>query len=264
MSKRLKLQRDEAEVILRTNEKNIDATTKRLLQKVVDKRPLSEEEIGEIEGIIANAKLQVQIASGEFADDPQVPADPDSERTLLANQKRQEKREKIIARRQLVFEMRCQHPPVTVREICRRLSISMDTCMSDIAAIKAEHSKVLSETGENLAKLGGTVAQYDLIYRKAMSLGDSYTSPMAKAAFLRTAISALDSKSRLMGDTGIIQRVPERQEILVAHADAGTVRERAAKLLEAQKSSGDVIELPKLENRRDELDAAIDAEEDDE
>ena len=265
MSKRLKLQREEAEVILRTNEKNVDATTKRLLQKVVDKRPLSEEEIGEIEGIVINAKLQVAVATGTFQTDDQAPPDPESEASLIANQKRQEVKDRIAARRQIVFEMRCQHPPVTVRDICKRLSISMDTCMSDIAAIKKEHATVLSQTDENLTKLGGTVAQYDLIYRKAMTLGDQFTAPMAKAAFLRTAISALDSKARLMGDTGIIQRVPERQEILVAHADAGTVRERAAKLMAAQEErTSDVIELPKLKERRDEIDDAVEREMEDE
>jgi hypothetical protein len=266
MSKRLKLQRAEAEVILRTNEKNIDATTKRLLQKVVDKRPLSEEEIGEIEGIVANAQLQVQINTGDFQDDPvdQAPPDKESEAELEAVRKREAKKERVIARRQLVFEMRCQHPPVTVREICKRLSISMDTCMSDIQAIKLTHQQVLSETGENLAKLGGTVAQYDLIFRKAMTLSDAYTSPMAKAAMMRTALTALDGKTRLMGDTGIILRVPERQEILVAHADAGTVRERAAKLMQAQEQrTSNTIELPRIENKsRTELDDAIDAEAD--
>lgn len=264
MSKRLKLQRAEAEVILRTNEKNVDATTKRLLQKVVDKRPLSEEEIGEIEGIVANANLQVQIASGEFAEDPpdQAPPDKESEVELEELRKREAKKEKIVARRQLVFEMRCQHPPVTVREICKRLSISMDTCMKDIQAIKLTHAQILSETGENLAKLGGTVAQYDLIFRKAMTLSDSYTSPMAKAAMMRTALTALDGKTRLMGDTGIILRVPERQEILVAHADAGTVRERAAKLMQAQEQrTSSTIELPRIEAAtRTEMDDAVDAE----
>lgn len=265
MSKRLKLQREEAEVILRTNEKNVDATTKRLLQKVVDKRPLSEEEIGEIEGIIANAKLQVSIATGTFEDESaQLPPDARSEIELRDKLKRDEKRDRILARRQIIFEMRCQHPPVTVREICKRLSISMDTCMKDIAAIKDTHAKIMSETDENLTKLGGTIAQYDLIYRKAMTLADNYTSPMAKAAMLRTCLSALDSKSRLMGDTGIILRVPERQEILVAHADAGTVRERAAKLMAAQEErTSDVIDLPRIERTsRTEMDDAIDDEAD--
>ena len=46
---KIKLKASEAAVILRTNQGNIDAAAKRILQKVVDKRPLSEDEIGELE-----------------------------------------------------------------------------------------------------------------------------------------------------------------------------------------------------------------------
>ncbi len=242
MSGRLKISPEEAKVILRTNEKNVDASTKRLLQKVVDKRPMSEEEIGELEGIIVNAQLvgQHNHALNNIA------AETDNK---LAKLTRRELEISIENRRRIIAELRSQQPPLSVRKIAEKLDVTTATVMNDINAIRAQHERIM-DSSKTLEMLGQTVNQYDILHGKAMALCDSFSSPMAKAAFLRTAISALDSKSKLMGETGIIHRVPERQEILVAHADAGTVRQRIEKLIRAQETrAAPVLELgsPKKE-----------------
>jgi hypothetical protein len=231
MSKRFKLDPEAAAVILRTNENNVDAATKRLLQKVVDKRPLSEEEIGELEGIQANHQLLEEAKTKDI--------EPAGDQTAAVatrfNFKKAERDLAVQSRRRLVLELRTQHPPVTIREIARRLEISTDTVQKDIDAIKETHAKVL-DGALTLHILGQTCEQYDILYGKAMALAEKFTSPMAKAAFIRTAISALDSKSRLMGETGIIHKVPERHEHLVAAVNGGaTVRDRVSKLIIAQE-----------------------------
>lgn len=237
MSKRITLKAEEAAVILRTNEANVDATTKRLLQKVVDKRPLSEEEIGELEGIVANQQLLQEHKDSALAEG----ADTPDAKVTRHNFKRAERDLAVQSRRQTILEMRTQHPPVPIRAIAERLGISTDTVCKDIDAIRERHSKILDGT-MSVALLGQTCQQYDVLYGKAMALAEKYTGAQAKAAFMRTAISALDAKGRLMADTGVIQRVPERHEVLVA--DAGSVMDRVAKLAAAQaKRTSDVIDV---------------------
>jgi hypothetical protein len=239
-AKRFKLSPEEAAVILRTNESNVDAMTKRLLQKVVDKRALSEEELGELEGITANHQLALAAKEHVLETGEDTPH-------ALATRKAYKNAERdlaVQARRRMVLELRTQQPPMSIRDIAKRLDCATDTVTKDLQALKENHGKIL-DSSFTLKILGQTVEQYDILYGKAMALGDHYSSPMAKAAFLRTAISALDSKSKLMGETGIIHRVPERQEILVAHADAGTVRDRVGRLIRAQEQrTSKTIELP--------------------
>lgn len=256
------LKANEAATILAANVKNIDSRSKRILQKVVDKKPLSDEEVGELEGIVANAKVYQdlndvgpevseseirQVAAGETELSSAIET-----RSLRAIMKEGEEaieaHEYAVtqrkARRRLVMELRMQHPPMPSRQIAEKLKVNRSTILNDIKMIKREHEKVL-DTSRTIELLGNTAEQYDVISGKAMTLADQYTNPMAKAALLRTALAAMDSKSRLMMETGIIHRVPERQEILVAHADAGTVRDRVAKLIHAQEQrSSKVLELP--------------------
>lgn len=237
---RIQLKPEEAAVILRTDEKNVDAQTKRLLQKVVDKRPLSEEELGALEGIVANEMLRKKYQAHALQPGEDTPDAKKTRNTFRAIE------QDIVqaARRRVVFELRNQHPPFTVREIADKMGIATDTVIRDLRAIRDQHNKVLDGSA-TIRILGHTCEQYDVLHGKAMALAELYTSPMAKAAFLRTAISALDSKAKLMGETGIIHRVPERQEILVAHADAGTVRDRVARLVHAQEHrTSKTIELP--------------------
>lgn len=239
----LKLKPSEAKVILAANVKNMDSRSKRILQKVVDKSPLSDDEIGELEGIVAAGRLELQLLEGKLEDKGSESA-AELRNTFEHIEANMERRAKILDRRRIVMEWRCQHPPVPIKEICKRLNVCIDTVMNDIKRIKESHERAI-DASTSIRILGQTVEQYDVLHGKAMHLVDQYSSPMAKAALLRTAISALDSKARLMGETGIIHRVPERQEILVAHADAGTVKERVAKLIHAQEQrTSKTLELP--------------------
>ena len=238
----LKLTANEAATILKANTLNIDHASKRILQKVVDKRTLSEDEVGILEGIIANDDLKLAMRSKTDLCDVQ------DGTTKLTKMQLSEKRQIAIDRQKIVAELRNQHPPVTIRDIAERLGVHTDTIQADMRAIREQNSRVLSAE-LSVQILGETVAQYDVLHGKCMALADKFSSPMAKSALLRTAISALDSKSRLMGETGIIHRVPERQEILVAHADAGTVRSRVAKLIRAQdERKAETIELMPAES----------------
>ncbi len=244
---KLALTAPEAATILKANAKNIDTASKRILQKVVDKRPLSEDEIGELEGIVAGAELESAAAKGllEPGEGGEVLSTTEQiDGKTFPDNNSQERMIEIQDRRRQVLAMRLQHPPVPIRKIAKYFGVANDTICRDLKNLKKEHGRILN--GETtLEMLGQTVAQYDLLHGKALQLVDSFSSPMAKAALLRTAISALDSKSRLMGETGVIHRVPERQEILVAHADAGTVRDRVAKLMRAMdERSSPTLVLP--------------------
>lgn len=250
--KQFKLKPAEARVILDTDAKNFDATTKRLLQKVVDKRPLSEEEKGELEGIMAAHKLHEDVTSlskdrgdGEGNGMPEPMAAGQVARKIdqRLNHKwtdpvrlyqAAEENEELWDRRRVVMEMRSQHPPVSLNKIAEKLGIDHATVRRDILQSRRRYASVLGQKF-TLQMLGRTVDQYDVILGRAMSMIDQFSSPMAKAAFLRTAVSALDSKTRLMTETGIIQRVPERTEMLVAHANIGSVRERVQNLMIALK-----------------------------
>lgn len=234
MSAPLSLKPGEARTILTADRANMDGRSKRILQKVVDKRPLSDDEVGELEGIVAGDKM-MQRALGDRLE----PTDQ-SERTLEViddairlNNERSEQAIERNNRRQVVLEMRMQHPPMAIRAIAKQLGVTTDTIMRDIKANRAKQAKILDVSNTQL--LGQTLSQYDIIHGTAMALVGSYSSPMAKAALLRTALSALDGKTKVMGETGVIHRVPERSEILVAHADRGTVRDRVAKLIHAQE-----------------------------
>jgi DNA-binding Lrp family transcriptional regulator len=231
----LKLTANEAATILKANLGNIDHASKRILQKVVDKRTLSDDEIGTLEGIVAN-----QGASDAEKNYALVPAGTKK----LTEFETSEIKLADIDRQKLVAELRRQHPPVPMREIATRLGVGLDRVFRDVKAIEKRNSAILNAE-HSIQILGETVAQYDVLHGKCMALADKFTSPMAKSALLRTAISALDSKTRLMGETGIIHRVPERQEMLVVHADAGTVRSRVAALMRAQaERKSDTFELP--------------------
>jgi predicted ArsR family transcriptional regulator len=243
MSAPLKLTPREAKTILNANQSNMDSRAKRILQKVVDKRPLSDDEIGELEGIVVIETLVARVAEN-LEVPPEIAIGTAT--TIKCAMNKSERELQIIEarnRRKIVVELRAQHPPVPIREIAKRLGVNADTICEDLKKLRKQHEKVLDGV-DTLKILGQTVEQYDIMHGKALAWADAFSSPMAKAALLRTAISALDSKSRLMAETGIIHKVPQRQEILVAHADAGTVRERVAKLIRAQEDrSGDVLEL---------------------
>ena len=244
----LKLKPSEAATILAANAKNMDNRSKRILQKVVDKNPLSDEEIGELEGLVAAGRLAAKLEDGSLSvteeEEETIPLSSDLIPSKMVLRERMARRAAIEDRRRIVLELRCQHPPVSQVEIARRLKVNRTTIINDIQRIREKQEKTIDHS-TSLRLLGQTVDQYDILHGKAMALVDQYSSPMAKAALLRTAISALDSKTRVMGDTGMIVRVPERQEILVAHADAGTVKERVAKLIQAQEQrTSKTLELP--------------------
>ncbi len=239
-NKRMKLSAEEASVILRSNEKNVDAITKRLLQKVVDKKTLSEEEIGELEGIVANETLRKTHQAMALAPD----ADTPDAIVTRTNFKKMERDVSVQARRRIIVELRTQQPPVPIRQIAERLNIATDTVCKDIAAIREQNREIL-DGSKTLEILGQTCTQFDILYGKAMTLMEQYSGPMAKAAFLRTAISALDSKAKLMGETGIIHRVPERLEVDVNDQRAGNVRDKVARLVHAMdQRTSSTIELP--------------------
>ena len=245
----LKLKPSEAATILAANAKNMDNRSKRILQKVVDKNPLSDEEIGELEGLVAAGWLAAKLEDGSLSvtdeeEEETIPLSSDILPSKMIMRERMSRRAALEDRRRIVLELRCQHPPVSQVEIARRLKVNRTTIINDIQRIREKQEKTIDHS-TSLRLLGQTVDQYDILHGKAMALVDQYSSPMAKAALLRTAISALDSKTRVMGDTGMIVRVPERQEILVAHADAGTVKERVAKLIHAQEQrTSKTLELP--------------------
>jgi len=225
---------------------------KKILQKVVDKKRLSENEVGDLEGIIANEKLNRCLNTGDMPT-----ATARTSKAPLAVKKTRMAFRKIddeiavFDRRRQVMEYRMQHPPMTVRAIAAKMEISVPTVLNDMQAIRDRHNRIL-DTRHTMRLLGQTVEQYDILHGKALALADSFTSPMAKAALLRTAISALDSKSRLMGETGVIHRVPERQEILVAHTNVGSVKERVARLIRAQEErTSPTLELPAAEDDAD-------------
>ena len=236
----LKLTPTEAATILKANLNNIDHASKRILQKVVDKRTLSDDEVGTLEGIIANDRVMGRGRREAREENESLMP----EGTLaLATTRISEQKQEALDRQKVVAEWRRQHPPVPIREIAKRLGVHTDTVQTDIKAIRAQNQRILSAE-LSVQILGETVSQYDVLHGKCMVLADLFTSPMAKAALLRTAISALDSKAKLMAETGIIHRVPERQEILVAHANAGTVKSRVAALMKAQRQrKSDVLEL---------------------
>ena len=138
---------------------------------------------------------------------------PGTDQQPLGRRARQRERDfAVTARRQLILEMRFRHPPVTIRDIGKKLGISTTTVMLDLKAIRTSNAKLLNcPDGRDL--LAETLAKFELIAAKCMTLADSHAGTQAKTGFIRAATTALEAKNKLMLDAGIIERAPARTTI---------------------------------------------------
>lgn len=201
----MNLTADQAKIVLASDATNVTEHEKRLLQKVVDKKPLSDAERGKLEGVMAKANSdQLRIRTAASAGKAEARK---TKSTIAIGTKDFA----IAARRRLVLELRMRHPAPSISAIAEELKVNRDTIWRDICALRKEHAEVLDGRA-NMELLGQTLAQYDILHGKSMALAEQFSGPNAKATLLRTAGAALDSKTRLMADTGVIRRAPVKTE----------------------------------------------------
>lgn len=117
------------------------------------------------------------------------------------------------ARRRMVLELRCQWPPLGIRQIAEQLGISRNVVWDDLQALKQVHSDMLD--GRDTAEIvGRTLDQWDIIIGKAMKGVETYSSPLHKAAMLRTASRGLEMKMKLLEQTGLMAQMGKTLDTL--------------------------------------------------
>lgn len=106
----------------------------------------------------------------------------------------------------MVLELRCQWPPMGIRQIAEKLGITRSIVWDDLQALKAIHRDMLD--GRDTAEMvGKTIDQWDIIIGKAMAGVETYSNPLHKAAMLRTASRGLEMKMDLLKETGLIEQM---------------------------------------------------------
>ena len=198
---------EEATTVLAANAKNLPDDVTAALRQVASGQPLETKQREILESIVAEGKAkQNATATAREADPKDRP-----EKKIGRNGKKRERDLAVHARRLLILDMRFRHPPVPMRQIAKDLNISTNTVVADMNAIRRDNAELLSgNAGRDL--LGETLARYELIAGKAMTMAEDHKGTNAKARFLRTATDALEAKTRLALDAGVIRKAPTKIE----------------------------------------------------
>ena len=195
----------DAKTIIKADDSNAVKREAEIVERVAQGRALTAETRGELEGTILNAEMaQISTTTATSKDAGKHRSPGKHAARDLA----------IAARRQLVLEARTHYPPFTIRQIAERLKIAVQTVMRDIAALREQNAHILDGSA-NAEILGRAFMQLDILYGKAISQAENYTSPTSKAQFQRNAAQALEAKIKLMLDTGVLKKAPDRQEVTV-------------------------------------------------
>lgn len=187
---------EDARTVLDADDAN-RRSSKRVVQKAAEKKPLSKRERSELEGVATPKPLP-----------PKAPEQPKKR----GNGRSAEKDLAVIARRRRVYRMRMEHPPVPIREIANLLDVDTKTVMSDLKALRASFAKA-DIARENIEALGKSIAELEILAGEALADMKRYTAAGDRAMLARTALAALKERNQILMDVGIITKVPDKIEL---------------------------------------------------
>jgi hypothetical protein len=117
------------------------------------------------------------------------------------------------ARRKLVLELRCQWPPMGIRQIAEKLGITRNMVWDDLQALKQMHADII-DGRDTAAMVGETMDLWEMIVGKALRLVDTYSNPLAKAAMLRVAGTGLENRMALLREAGLLDQMAKSIDTL--------------------------------------------------
>ena len=114
--------------------------------------------------------------------------------------------EVIAERRDTVWEMLVRGVPQVV--IAKTLNVHRNTIANDVRELRRTHREDVADNDVH-DTLGDAVAKFDEIFKYAMQEYSTVEKPREKAQFLEKALSAMDKKTRLLVETGILPKAAQ-------------------------------------------------------
>lgn len=114
--------------------------------------------------------------------------------------------EAIAERRETVWEMLVRGVPQVV--IAKTLNVHRNTIANDVKELRRTHRKEVKDNDVH-ETLGDSVAKFDEIFKYAMQEYSTVEKPREKAQFLEKALSAMDKKTRLLVETGVLPKAAQ-------------------------------------------------------
>lgn len=115
-------------------------------------------------------------------------------------------KEDIADRRKTVWEMLVRGIPQVV--IASTLNVHRNTIANDVKELRKQHREQVKDTDVH-ETLGDSVAKFDEIFKYAMHEYSTADKSREKAQFLEKAISAMDKKTRLLVETGVLPKAAQ-------------------------------------------------------
>jgi len=115
-------------------------------------------------------------------------------------------REQIAERRAAVWEMVVRGVPQAV--IAKTLNVHRNTVVTDVKELRKMHRKAVKDSDVH-DTLGDSVAKFDEIFKYSMQEFSTAEKAREKAQFLEKAIAAMDKKTRLLVETGVLPKAAQ-------------------------------------------------------
>jgi hypothetical protein len=115
-------------------------------------------------------------------------------------------KEQIADRRKTVWEMLVMGVPQVT--IAKTLNVHRNTITNDVRELRKLHREEVKDTDVH-ETLGDAVAKFDEIFKYAMQEYSTADKAREKAQFLEKAIAAMDKKTRLLVETGVLPKAAQ-------------------------------------------------------
>ena len=92
--------------------------------------------------------------------------------------------------------------------ISKTLGVHRNTVCNDVQYLTERHRKEISDIDVQRS-LGDSVAKFDEIFKYAMQEFSNAEHPKERAAFLEKALSAMEKKTKLLVDTGVLPKAAQ-------------------------------------------------------
>ena len=97
---------------------------------------------------------------------------------------------------------------VSQTTIAEMLGVHRNTVANDVKELRKNHREDVKDADVH-DELGDTVAKYDEIFKYAMAEYSTADKPRERAQFMDKALAALDKKTRLMVETGVLPKAAQ-------------------------------------------------------
>jgi len=115
-------------------------------------------------------------------------------------------REEVEERRSAVWEMLVRGVSQTI--IAKTMNVHRNTIFNDVKELRRIHRHGVKDNDVH-ETLGDAVAKFDEIFKYAMQEYSTAEKSREKAQFLEKAIAAMDKKTRLLVETGVLPKAAQ-------------------------------------------------------